>query len=110
MFFFTTTLIISAPSFQADIANEFVVLRRSEAILTLKYIVLHININRLTCEITIGEADYNAGSLTAKIKQLVDAHIGSMVSVLSDRQYIKTFLQAILQKLGRKHTHCGQRA
>ncbi len=81
-------------------------LRRSEAILTLKYIVIY----RLTCEVTIGEADYNAGSLTPEIKQLVDAHIGSMGSVLSDRQYIETFLQAILLELVRKQTDCGQRA
>ncbi len=103
-------MLIATYSFQADIANEFIVLRRSEEIFTLKYIVLHIDINRLPCEITIEEADYNADSLTPEIKQLVDAHIGFIVSVLSDRQYIETFLQAIVQKLVRKHTDCGQRA
>ncbi len=81
----------------------------SGAILALKNIVLNININRLTCEVTIEEADFNADSITPEIKQLVDAHIGEIAPVLSDRQYIETFLQAILQKFIAWHRDCVER-
>ncbi len=67
-------------------------------------------INRLTCDVTIDEANFNVDPLNSEIKQLVDAYSGATDSALSDRQYIETFLQAILQKLMREHPRCVQRA
>ncbi len=84
-------------------------MEHSEAILALENIALDININRLTCEVTIEEADFNADSLTHEAKQLVDAHIGAIAPVLSDRQYIEAFLQAILQKFIGWHRDCVER-
>ncbi len=87
-----------------------ILLRPSEAILTLENIALDITINRFACDVTTEEADFNVDALNPEIKQLVDAYSGATDSVLSDRQYIETFLQAILQKLMREHPRCVQRA
>ncbi len=85
-------------------------LNPAEALLTLQNVVLEIHINRLTCDVTIEEANFNADPRNPEIKQLVDAYSGVAVSALSDRQYIETFLQEILQKLVRKHPRCVHRA
>ncbi len=85
-------------------------LNPSEALLKLQNVVLEIHTNRLTCDVTTDDADFNVGPLNSEIKQLVDAHRGVAGSALSDRQYIETFLQAILQKLMREHPRCVQRA
>ncbi len=85
-------------------------LNPSEALLTLQNVALDIHINRRTCDVTIDETGFNVGPLNSEIKQLVDAHRGVVGSALSDRQYIETFLQAILQKLMGEHPRCVQRA
>ncbi len=77
--------------------------------LTLENIVLEIQVNRLNCGVTIEEVDFNSDSLNPEIKQLIEAQAGAMTSAVSDKQYIKTFLQAILQNLVRKHMNCAQR-
>ncbi len=83
--------------------------KASETKLTLENIVLEIQVNRLNCGVTIDEVDFNSDPLNPEIKQLIEVHTGAMTSALPDKQYIKAFLQAILQKLVRKHMNCAQR-